>query len=332
MFAVSLTVGSRLLLRADRRALSATRAVKRPNTALRYLLVAVIATGAGIIARALAITADGLDQAWWVAPIWILGLCAAAAGVAHPSAIEVAADRPQPGNRVTPAVLVGLEGALAVGPLIAVIQGLGDGPVNGVAIGAGTLVIIPLAMLRIADLAGTRAAAEQQLTRLAHYDELTGLANRRELDTQVTRSLDRLARGEAPGVVAVFCDVDGFKVINDVHGHHVGDEVLAIAARRLRSALRQRDVVARLGGDDFVVLAEGDPDRTTAETTRRITGAFEEPISLDGVVAALGVSVGTAVARPGEDISPERLLASADAAMYRAKELRRVTQGPASTA
>ena len=309
--------------------ISAARAVKRPNVAFRYLLVAGAATGAGIITRALAIAAGSLEEAWWVGAIWIVGLCATAAGATHPSATELAVDRSQPGGRVTPTILVGLGAALAIGPVIAVVQDLGGGRVNGVAVGVGTLAIIPLVMLRIADLARTRAAAERQLSRLAHYDELTGLANRRELDAQVVASLDRLARREAQGVVAVFCDLDGFKVINDQHGHHVGDQVLVIAARRLRSALRQRDFVARFGGDEFVVVAEGEPESTVAETSRRIREALAEPIRLDGVVASLGVSVGTAVARPGDDVSPQRLLASADAAMYRDKEATRQPPGKA---
>lgn len=309
--------------------LSTARAVKRPNVALRYLLVAAAAMGAGIITRALAITAENLHEAWWVAPIWIVGLCATAAGVTHPSATELTVDRPQTGGRVTPAFLVGMGGALAVGPIIAIVQDLRGEPVNGVAIGAGALVVIPLVMVRIADLARTRAAAERQLARLALYDELTGLANRRELDAQVVASLGRLARDEAPGVVVVFCDLDGFKVVNDEHGHHIGDQVLVIAARRLRSALRQQDFVARFGGDEFVVVAEGDPGRITEETSRRITGAFADPIRLDGVTASLGVSVGAAVAHPGDDVSPERLLARADAAMYRSKELRHAKRSPA---
>ena len=139
----------------------------------------------------------------------------------------------------------------------------------------------------------------------------------------MSAALDRLARGEVPGVVAVFCDLDGFKEVNDERGHHTGDKVLAVVARRLRAALRARDVVARFGGDEFVVIAEGDPEAVRRETVRRIEDALREPVQLGTLLTPVQASVGAAVALPGQSISPDQLLSTADAAMYRQKRLRR---------
>jgi diguanylate cyclase (GGDEF)-like protein len=117
----------------------------------------------------------------------------------------------------------------------------------------------------------------------------------------------------------LFLDLDGFKVVNDSHGHLVGDEVLQEVARRLTSCVRAADVVARFGGDEFVVLLDRVASNVAiAPVLRRLEAAFERPIAIPQGNVKLGVSVGVALA--GVDGSTaEELIRAADRAMYAAK-------------
>jgi diguanylate cyclase (GGDEF)-like protein len=147
-------------------------------------------------------------------------------------------------------------------------------------------------------------------------DTLTGLSNRRCLADRLTAALGRASRGELPPAV-LLVDLDGFKGVNDHHGHRAGDAVLIETAHRLQSAVRGTDTVARLGGDEFVVLCEGLDDAGAAEVVARIQAALTQPITLDGYQVTLGASIGVVVARPDE--AADALLDRADEAMYAAK-------------
>jgi diguanylate cyclase (GGDEF)-like protein/PAS domain S-box-containing protein len=167
---------------------------------------------------------------------------------------------------------------------------------------------------------------ETDLEQMALWDALTGLANRRLLLDRMTHALIRRDRG---GTVAVlFCDLDGFKRVNDTLGHAGGDALLCEVAQRFRAAVRPEDTLGRLGGDEFVVLCEGIPDADTAiDVGLRLQSACAEPITLEGRgIARIAVSVGIALAeqRPAAGGDPtevgQRLLRDADVALYRAKE------------
>lgn len=170
-----------------------------------------------------------------------------------------------------------------------------------------------------------RRAAEQRLTELALHDELTGLANRRLLIERCEQAFTRArsGRGRSSSVAALFIDLDGFKPINDRAGHDTGDQLLIAVAGDLVTTLRPTDTVARVGGDEFVVLIEQDDGlaylRTVAE---RITTTIRRQISTDTDSLSLSASVGIARVDLAHepDVSPEQLLRRADAAMYRAKE------------
>ncbi len=170
-----------------------------------------------------------------------------------------------------------------------------------------------------------RRAAEQRLTELALHDELTGLANRRLLIERCEQAFTRArsGRGQSSSVAALFIDLDGFKPINDRAGHDTGDQVLIAVAGDLVTTLRPTDTVARVGGDEFVVLLEQDDGLAYLRTVAaRITTTIRRQISTDTDSLSLSASVGIArvdLAREPE-VSPEQLLRRADAAMYRAKE------------
>ncbi|HSW15049.1 MAG TPA: PAS domain-containing protein, partial [Solimonas sp.] len=158
---------------------------------------------------------------------------------------------------------------------------------------------------------------EQQLQQLALYDPLTGLANRRELRTRLGAALNRIQR-YGGSLSLLFIDVDHFKSINDSNGHAAGDEVLQELALRLRNSVRTTDTVARVAGDEFVVILE--QLRSAEEpqfVARKLLAAIGKPFLLDTGPLTVGVSIGIAVGGNGDSI--EHLMQRADRALYAAK-------------
>ena len=165
-----------------------------------------------------------------------------------------------------------------------------------------------------------RKAGEAELVRRAGHDALTGMPNRSTLSDRLSAAVDRArATGEAGAVL--FCDLDGFKAVNDSHGHDVGDQVLQIVAARLAEQVRPGDLVARLGGDEFIVLAEQVSDAEAEGLARRLEDAVAATITVDAITLALTVSVGTARLTGAAAVSD--LLRTADAAMFAVKGARR---------
>ncbi len=155
-----------------------------------------------------------------------------------------------------------------------------------------------------------------QLTHRASHDPLTGLANRSlALDTLATAVL---SAGPGAMVAVLYADLDGFKPVNDTHGHQVGDHVLVAGARRLAAAVNSDDLVCRLGGDEFVVVVRGLARRADAEGIgERLRHAVDLPLAIDGLTIQVGVSIGVALAdRP---CVAKELLRQADDALYEAK-------------
>jgi diguanylate cyclase (GGDEF)-like protein len=162
---------------------------------------------------------------------------------------------------------------------------------------------------------------QRRLTQYALYDPLTGLANRYLLLEELRRMLLLLGR-QGGAVALVYLDLDGFKRINDEHGHDVGDEVLAAVARRLRGAVRSDDVVSRLGGDEFVIAhasAERLPDGDLVVS--RLRKVLSAPFRVRSQAFDVGASIGWVSTDRGEE-GPEALLAKADRAMYLQKRNR----------
>ena len=165
-------------------------------------------------------------------------------------------------------------------------------------------------------------ARKQDELRLAHqtlHDPLTGLANRVQLTSRLG---DMLATCDTTSSVALlFLDLDGFKSVNDSLGHPAGDELLRVAAARLRVTAREQDLVGRLSGDEFLVCCPGADAERAKRIGERFAEALRQPLQVEGLDLQLSVSIGVAVGGAGS--TPDELLRDADAAMYRAKALGR---------
>ncbi|MCF6734367.1 GGDEF domain-containing protein [Blastococcus sp. KM273129] len=201
--------------------------------------------------------------------------------------------------------------ACAVGSLVVLGVQWGDGR-------TGPGEICALACLAAFLVRSTVTFAEgralQEARRQAGTDDLTGLPNRRSL---VRRLETDLATGRPTALLLL--DLDGFKAVNDGLGHEAGDELLRRLAERLRAAVRPTDLVARLGGDEFVVVLDAtDPD-VAPECAERLAGVVSRPVTVAGVPVRVGVSIGLALASPGDATDPAALLRCADVAMYAAK-------------
>jgi diguanylate cyclase (GGDEF)-like protein len=160
-----------------------------------------------------------------------------------------------------------------------------------------------------------RAAREDQLRHEALHDELTGLPNRALFYDR----LERVLGTEGSGCGLLYLDLDGFKAVNDEHGHGAGDEVLIEVARRLSGVLRSGDTAARLGGDEFGVLLHGvNGPNDAIQAAQRVLAVFTEPLKAGDGSASLRPSVGIAVTS-GMAISAEEMLRRADLAMYESK-------------
>ncbi|WP_123834208.1 EAL domain-containing protein [Methylobacterium currus] len=169
-----------------------------------------------------------------------------------------------------------------------------------------------------------RKAADAQVAHMARHDGLTGLPNRALFRDNLDRRLAGLRRHG--GTCGVLClDLDGFKAVNDTLGHLAGDALLREVAGRIRAALRQEDLPARVGGDEFAILLGGEADAArAAATAERLVASLREPVDLGGREAVIGVSIGIAFA-PEHGLDGDTLLKRADLALYRAKSEGRST-------
>ena len=165
-----------------------------------------------------------------------------------------------------------------------------------------------------------KKAAEEQIKHLAHHDILTGLSNRFSLEDRLEQSL-AIARREQQKVAVFFIDLDRFKNINDSLGHQAGDQLLINVATRLRQEIRESDIAARIGGDEFVVVLTGMTHTSNvASTAESIREAISRPYNIDGKRIETSSSIGISVF-PTDGSNADELLKSADVAMYHAKDL-----------
>lgn len=159
---------------------------------------------------------------------------------------------------------------------------------------------------------------EQELYQRAHHDPLTGLANRLLLDDRLKRAIAQGQRSQKR-IALLYLDLDRFKPINDQYGHQVGDAVLCEVARRLKNTVRDVDTVARVGGDEFIILLPEEELRADAvSVAERIHDELKRPIEYQDLQLAIGVSIGIALC-PEDADEPEALITCADVAMYKTK-------------
>lgn len=162
-----------------------------------------------------------------------------------------------------------------------------------------------------------RDQVESRLRALTIYDPLTGLLNRACFVDHLEKAVAAAAReGKAVGVA--FIDLDGFKAVNDRLGHHAGDQLLVEVGKRINRVIRAADCAARFGGDEFVVLVQGDQAAGMRRLAERLTAALRQPFSVMGMDVAVTASVGLAFF-PDHGVQGEQILRAADMAMYRVK-------------
>ena len=269
--------------------------------------------------------AEALDTSW-VAGFLLIGLAALWPVPLGPAPREAARDAPALWQVLLPYGAVG--GALVTGTAIGLARGGLD-----VFMVFNTLVIVVavfgrqvLTIVQNVSLAhqleATIADLEDRERRLAHealHDSLTGLANRALFADRVDHAVVGHRRS-GRHVALLFCDLDGFKAVNDTFGHAAGDVLLIEVADRLRRCVRASDTVARLGGDEFAVLLEGTDGlpRQALAVASRISASLREPVALPNKELSTQASVGVAISQ-GTEIDGAHLLHDADVAMYQAK-------------
>ena len=258
--------------------------------------------------------------------VWLLSYAALGASALDPSMVTLTAPARPERVRFTRTRLFFLALAALVPPLVLGAEAAFGLPLDVWAVVVGSIAVFGLVIARMKlsldQIQAADAAREVARVALAHqaaHDSLTGLPNREQVMFLLRGALGRAQRSGAV-VGLLFVDLDGFKQVNDTLGHAAGDEVLVGASRRMQNCVRTGDVVARFGGDEFVVLLEPVDEEASAVTVAdRMVAALAEPLVLrNGREVSIGASVGVAIAQDGA-VDPERLLMEADVAVYRAK-------------
>jgi diguanylate cyclase (GGDEF)-like protein len=300
----------------------------RGRPTLCYLLLALVLTLGAITVAVLTASAPG--RGGWQTELLIGAFLAFGAAPLHPEvAYFTAPDRAAP-RRLNRSNLVFLSLALSVFPVIALVQlALGRAP-DPLLFGLGSLVTVPLVSFRLGQLNDQRERAERVLAHHARHDDLTGLPNRRAMLEEIDNALACVRDGSLAGVGLLFCDLNGFKPINDTWGHQAGDSLLQIVAARLTGCSRAEDTVGRFGGDEFVILCPGLSEADLPQLRARVEEVVAAPADVTGAVVTVGVSVGTATADRNRMVDRDALVSAADARMYERK--RRTDPPPDRTA
>jgi len=236
-------------------------------------------------------------------------VCWAAAPL-HPSVRVTRHAPPGKPDKFGLARLAQLAVCTLLAPAVLFTQGARHQKIDWVAIGVGAVVLFLLVLARMAGFVGKVQHQAGRLEALAMRDDLTGLANRRLFEERLGEAV------EAGDVQVCLLDLNGFKSVNDRHGHTVGDRLLVAVAGRLNGALRDVDVVARMGGDEFAVLVPGATADEGDTIVRRLGQVLREPVEIGGHVLLVTASVGIADATGTGD--PVEVLRRADVAMYAA--------------
>ncbi|RZU49640.1 diguanylate cyclase (GGDEF)-like protein [Krasilnikovia cinnamomea] len=288
---------------------------------IQLFSVASVATLIANVAGALASDAGGVRPDWTNVP-FLVAYAALGTAAMHPSAALATRLTPAPKDDLTVGRLTFLGAMMALIPLVGGGRALFGLPTDGVLLAIGSVLVVPLVMVRIAALSAERRLAEQALRRMAAHDSLTGLPNRAACLERITTALTAPQSDgpdDTPWLAVLFCDLDGFKPVNDRLGHAAGDQLLTAVAQRLRGCVRDTDLVSRFGGDEFVIVCQATDSRAAVNAVcERIRTMVRQPITIEGQTVQIGISVGVAFAEPGS--TTDGLIGRADLAMYEAKK------------
>jgi diguanylate cyclase (GGDEF)-like protein len=290
--------------------------------ALHLLVYALVLALIGNVLQAMARGTMTNGSTVWVEMFFLLTYLCVGGAPLHPSVHELAEPGPAPEDRLSVGRLVFLGAALAVNPLVGGTREMIGMSADGPLLAIGSLLVAPLVMIRVGRLAHQREHAQQALKHQATHDTLTGLPNRGELLTRLDAALRRERLAGRPAVVLLFCDLNGFKEVNDRLGHLAGDLLLTEVGARIRSGLREGDTLARYGGDEFLVLCE---EAAQEGAVARLCGHIESSLALPFMIGGEAVSISSSIGAVISDGTShaDELITRADQAMYRAKQRRR---------
>jgi diguanylate cyclase (GGDEF)-like protein len=299
--------------------LKLARVVRLGRVTVAYLFLALVATLANVVFTTILPVSGGGPLRGVVTGIWSVAYLCLAAAALHPGV--TAMSRFQGGGTpedLSPVRLAYLGAALWVCPLLGAVPMVLNRTADVLLLVVGPLLIIPLVLVRIRQIVAQRSRDQHALAYQAAHDELTGLLNRRAFFQRAEEALRTSER-----VAILYCDLDGFKPVNDTLGHRAGDEVLKTVARRLGEYAGPDDVVGRVGGDEFLILRPCTSEPECRDVAGRIEDGCRAPIPVDGTHTRVGVTVGYAIAERGVRASADALVAAADVAMYERKRGKR---------
>jgi diguanylate cyclase (GGDEF)-like protein len=297
--------------------LAFTTAVRKPSFPLLIGTMAMLLLGDLVYAIA-GVAGHRVATAPWMDLPFLLAFALIGAAALHPSVVDLTRATPLPVQAWSVGRLALIGPAVAV-PFVMTAVTADRTLTDRLVLGLGGAIIVTLLLVRAVSAVQSYASAQRRYRFQATHDQLTGLPNRAMLAVHI----DELLAGPTPRgswVWVYFLDLDGFKLVNDSWGHAVGDQLIAEVARRLRAVVPGTAMVARVGGDEFVIAYVGRRN-DAIRLAERVLDSFGEPLRMRAAEVVVSTSVGIAAALPEPTAggNAEALMRDADTAMYHAK-------------